>query len=113
MSTFTIESTGAVGLGYLEELEQLLERPTSPERLAQLLYRAVADLAEWRRRVIDALDALDGRLEIIEQRLLIVNALPAEAPFGALIRLRGDATGSVYTGNGPGRPLGRLTPTSL
>lgn len=55
-------------------------------------------------------------IEALEDRLLIVDDLPTEAPFGALIRRRTGTVGeraTVYTGNGPGQPLARLVPQPL
>jgi hypothetical protein len=47
---------------------------------------------------------------------LIVDELPAAAPFGALIRLRTGTIADrlpVYIGNGPTQPLTKLTPSPL
>jgi hypothetical protein len=46
-------------------------------------------------------------------RAIVVTELPANAPLGALIRLQGDVTGSLYLGNGPNRPLSKLVPEPL
>lgn len=56
---------------------------------------------------------LDDRLTRLERGLLIVDDLPASAPFGALLRLRGDLTGSLYLGNGATRPLSKLVPVAV
>ena len=55
-------------------------------------------------------------IEALQDRLLIVDDLPADAPFGALIRLRVGTVGqraSLYLGNGPGQPLSKLVPVAV
>lgn len=102
-------------MSYLDEIEQLgLDgRTPSVGDILQVVRRGVAELSEWRTRIVAAFETLDGRLDLIEARLLIVDTLPADAPFGALIRLRGDTTGALYTGNGTGQPLGKLVPEAV
>ncbi len=69
------------------------------------------------RRSNESLDRLRHemslRLDALERqtnRAAVVDDLPANAPLGALIRLRGDATGALYLGNGPTRPVTKLLP---
>lgn len=89
-------------MNYLDDLRSLLRRRGRRDDPAAAL-----------RFIALVLQQLDDRLDPLEKRLLIVDALPASAPFGALIRVRGDATGALYTGNGAGRPLGKITPTAV
>ncbi len=99
---------------YLIEVEQALDeaiiqgrRQPTFEDLRQVV-RAVAQVREKLNRMVDV---DDDRLGLIESRLLIVDDLPTNAPFGAIIRRRGEAT--VYLGNGPNQPLSKLTPVAL
>jgi hypothetical protein len=64
------------------------------------------------RRVRLLLDRVDA-LEAGQGRATVVDTLPANAPLGMLIRLRGDLTGALYLGNGPARPLTKLVPVDL
>lgn len=104
-------------MSYLEELETLLkhDQPRLAE-LIRLLLRMLGELREWIGRAANRMQGLDDRLAPIEDRLLLVDQLPAEAPFGALIRLR---TGTIneratlYLGNGTGQPLTRVVPQPL
>jgi hypothetical protein len=106
----------------LQELRADLERPgatAGPQHLLRLLLlvERIHDVAHRFAALVDAgRDAvadLTGRLAPLEERLLLLDELPANAPLGALIRVRGDLTGSLYLGNGPTRPLTKLTPTLL
>lgn len=93
--------------GYLGEIEDELSRMgTQPIRATDLakVVRAIGSLAASIRNDREFIDAL-------EARLMIVDDLPLEAPFGALIRRRG--TASLYLGNGEGQPLSRLVPQAL
>lgn len=51
--------------------------------------------------------------DMMEERFAPVDVLPANAPLGALFRLRGDTTGALYLGNGPTRPLTKLVPVPV
>lgn len=89
----------------MSDLEELVAeagrgQPVDPQRLVGVV-----------ARVRDILTRLDARLVPFEQRLLVVDDLPANAPFGALIRVRGQAT--LYLGNGPAQPLSRVVPQAL
>lgn len=114
----------------LEQLEEQVRR--SPARvvppgvlirvlallrhLLQQVERGRTLLERGSDEVRERLSALDDRLGPIESRLLIVDALPASAPFGALIRLRTGTLAersALYLGNGPTQPLSKLTPTPL
>ena len=67
-------------------------------------------------QLIQAMRTLNQRVSDLEQeqnRAALVDALPANAPLGVLIRLRGDATGALYLGNGAARPLTKLMPLPL
>jgi hypothetical protein len=79
------------------------------EGAIRLLFRRLRDL-------VDKAQDLLARVVTLEQqqnRALAVDVLPDNAPLGALIRLRGDATGALYLGNGPTRPLTKLLPGPL
>jgi hypothetical protein len=55
-------------------------------------------------------------LDALYDRLLLVDELPASAPFGALIRLTAGSVAArslIYVGNGPGQPLTKLAPVAL
>ncbi len=70
-------------------------------------YRVAAQSLDRLRR------EMDQRLDELERqtnRAAVVDDLPANAPLGALIRLRGDQTGALYLGNGPTRPVTKLLP---
>lgn len=85
----------------MNDLDEL-RRHADPERIVRVLAQVAEVLAQY-----------DRRLDAIQGRLLIVDELPANAPLGALIRLRGDLTGALYLGNGPTRPLTKLLPVAL
>ncbi len=68
--------------------------------------RSDANLDRLRHEMSLRLDELERQTN----RALVVDNLPANAPLGALIRLRGDATGALYLGNGPTRPVTKLLP---
>ena len=87
--------------------------------LADLVGREHPDPAQIVRvlaQVADALQRHEKRLDVLHERLLLVDTLPTSAPFGALLRL---TTGTVvqrtplYLGNGPGQPLSKLVPTPI
>lgn len=66
--------------------------------------------------LLNAIRDFRARLVALEQqvnRAAIVDQLPANAPFGTLIRLRGDATGALYQGNGQNQPLSKLLPVAI
>lgn len=81
------------------------KRHLRPDDLLPVLEQVAERFARY-EKLFDALQA----------RLLLVDELPAEAPFGALIRLRQGTVAQrtpLYMGNGPGQPLSKLTPTPL
>lgn len=84
----------------VRELQREGDRPASLSDIARALGE-VADRTEDTRRFLDAL----------QDRLLIVDELPETAPFGALIRRRGQA--ALFLGNGPSQPLSRLVPQAV
>lgn len=83
----------------------------------------LADASPDPRRIVgvlaqveEALRRHEKRLDTLYERLLLVDALPTEAPFGALMRLTTGGVAArtpVYVGNGPGQPLTKLTPTPI
>lgn len=98
--------------------EELQRDPDEPVTNATLLraFRTVfqlADLVERHRAtLVDTVQTVNQ----LETRLLLVDELPASAPYGALIRLRTGTLAeraSLYLGNGQNQPLSRLTPTPL
>lgn len=118
---------------YLDELEQeLARRPGEPITAADLLKavraqaqafeeiiqhrgtlaQALADIVEHRDTLVETV----GFVNALQDRLRIVDELPVEAPLGSLIRLRVGTVAqraAVYTGNGPGQPLGKLMPVAV
>lgn len=104
-------------------LVQIRELEQAVRRLAEVVERRLGVARRERARVerlVDngrsALAALDDRLAPIEARLVVVDVLPAEAAYGALIRLRQGTVAErlpLYLGNGPGQPLTKLTPTAV
>lgn len=82
-----------------------------------------ADLLQALRPVAQALEAIGRHRETLREtvqfvnelqsRLMIVDARPENAPLGALIRVRGDLTGTLYLGNGVARPLSKLLPVAV
>lgn len=99
----------------MSELENLMSgfsrrgsQPLTGDDMVRVL-QTLAQLAESARADRQFIEALQARLQIVDE-------LPADAPFGALIRRRTGTVGeraTVYTGNGPGQPLARLVPTAL
>lgn len=86
-------------------------RGSTPATWADLA-RVLAALGQ----VGDASRSTRQFVNALEDRLMIVDDLPLEAPLGALIRRRNGTVAeraTVYTGNGPGKPLARLVPTPL
>jgi hypothetical protein len=90
---------------YLSDAEEILQQEARRGRTLPW-YPVVAGALRALRRVLE-------RIDRIEERLLIVDELPESAPFGALIRVRGDLTGALYLGNGLTRPLSKLVPVAL
>lgn len=81
-------------------------------RAVRLVAQALEQIARHREELRDTV----VKVNQFEERLLLVDALPPEAPFGALIRLRtGPAAGRapLYLGNGPGQPLSKLVPVPV
>lgn len=88
----------------MSDIDELLPDP-SPARIVRVL----AQLADAARRH-------EARLDNLYERLILVDQLPADAPFGALLRLTTGGVAArtpIYVGNGPGQPLTKLTPTPL
>lgn len=99
---------------YVAELEQELSaQPTDPVTAADLL-RAVRALAQAFEEIVKHRDTLAetvGFVNALQDRLLLVDALPLEAPFGALIRLKVGTVAqraTLYMGNGTGQPITKL-----
>lgn len=97
------------------ELEQRGSRPVTTGDLIRALYaidQAFEEIEKNRGAIADTVAFVNQ----LQERLVIVDELPLEAPLGALIRRR---TGTVaqraalYTGNGQGQPLARLVPVPL
>lgn len=85
--------------------EVALSRTVTPAHLSRL--------AALVARAYDVVSRLSDRLDVYDNRLLLVDVLPDNAPLGALIRVRGDQTGTLYLGNGQNRPLSKLVPVAL
>ena len=104
---------------YLDELERdLAARPNEPTKVADLLrvVRAQAQAFEEIVKHRDTLAETVGFVNALQQRLLLVDELPADAPFGALIRLRtgtGAQRAALYLGNGPSQPISKLVPVAV
>jgi hypothetical protein len=67
-------------------------------------------------QVVDQIAQHRVFIDALQERLLLVDALPLEAPFGALIRLRIGTVpqrATLYLGNGVGQPLSKLVPAAL
>lgn len=120
---------------YLTELEQELSaRPNEPITAADLL-RAVRAQAQAFEEIVKHRDSLAetvlglaqafAELEThrqtlvetvqfvnaLEDRLLLLDNLPEDAPLGALIRIREGTLGqraTLYLGNGNGQPITKL-----
>jgi hypothetical protein len=75
----------------------------------RLLFRQISELRQRDRDLLEQIAALEQE----ENRARVVDVLPDNAPLGLLIRLRGDATGALYLGNGPTRPLTKVLPQAL
>lgn len=104
---------------YLDELRaELVARHDEPITGADLLQalRAVAQAFEEIEKHRGTLADTVGFVNALQDRLLLVDALPAEAPFGALLRLTvgGLAVRApLYLGNGTGQPLSKLVPVAV
>lgn len=104
---------------YLTELERDLSgRGNEPLVAADLLKalrpisQALEEIGRHRAKIAETVQFVSA----LEARLLIVDDLPTEAPFGALIRRRNGTTAqkaTLYTGNGSGEPLARIVPQPL
>lgn len=73
------------------------------------LQRTNAALEEHRETLLDTVEFVNQ----LQERLMIVDALPANAPLGSLIRLRNGTVAQrlpLYLGNGPDQPITKLTP---
>lgn len=88
----------------------------------QALQRGVVRPEDWSRlvlaveRVAERLARHENRLDNLSDRLLLVDELPANAPYGALLRLRAGTLAdraALYLGNGAGQPLTKLTPQTV
>lgn len=100
------EPTGAIDAELIYDLLQA----------GRALRQRVADLETSTAAGAEQLQELTQRLAALEQqanRALVVDQLPANAPLGTLIRLRGDLTGALYLGNGNTRALTKLLPAVL
>lgn len=103
----------------LAELERdLLGHDSQVVTRADLL-RVVRAQAQAFEEIVKHRDTLTETVQFVNQlqdRLLIVDDLPAEAPLGALIRRRNGTLGeraTLYLGNGPNQPLSKLVPSPL
>lgn len=88
----------------MTDIAEVMRRPT------------VAGVARVLAQVAELLGRHEKRLDLLYDRLLLVDELPASAPFGALIRLQQGTVAersALYLGNGPGQPLSKLTPLPL
>jgi hypothetical protein len=85
------------------------ETKASGEQAGAVDAELIHDIIVWIREVRSRLSNLEAQ----QNRAALVDALPTNAPLGALIRLRGDATGALYLGNGPTQPLSKLVPTAV
>jgi hypothetical protein len=75
-----------------------------------------ADVLAVLEQMVERLERYERLFDALEARLLLVDALPADAPFGALIRLRKGTVAErlpLYLGNGAGQPLTKLLPVAL
>jgi hypothetical protein len=105
----------------VSDLDAALEeiaRGTGPLTRAEIVQalRAVAQFADALERHRATLTETVKTVNALEQRLLLVDALPDSALFGALIRLTSGtfaARTPIYVGNGLGQPLTKIVPTSL
>lgn len=103
----------------LQDLKQeLAGRGNQEARVSDLLrlIGAVEQTFEEIGRHRDTLAETVAFVNALQERLMIVDDLPAEAPFGALIRRRNGTVGqkaTLYTGNGTGEPLARIVPQPL
>lgn len=106
------------------DLERRGNKPVSAADLLQTvrtLGQLFESLQQHRQTLVDTVQEVNdnrGFITALEQRLQIAEDLPTEAPFGALIRIRGDQTGTLYLGNGyrgngTPWPLTKLVPTPL
>lgn len=105
---------------YLDELERELEtRLNEPVSGADML-QALRALAQAFEEILQHRGTLAETVKFVnalQERLLIVDDLPTEAPLGALIRRRNGTLGeraTLYLGNGVGQPLTKLpVPTAV
>lgn len=111
---------------YLDEIErELSSRGNQAVTVADLLLvlratgQALDQIEQHRQALTNTVQTVNenkGFIEALEARLLIVDDLPEDAPFGALIRRRNGTVGqkaTLYTGNGIGEPLARIVPQPL
>lgn len=77
---------------------------------------SVVDVLRVVAQAADVLRRHEQRLDAFSERLLLVDELPAAAPFGALLRLQQGTVAErlpLYLGNGPNQPLTKLTPVTV
>jgi hypothetical protein len=106
-------------VSYVAELERVLaDDGDRPMRLSDLAVavRAVAEIAslieQHHAKLVETVQFVNA----LQDRLLLVEELPASAPMGALIRLTKGTVAArqpVYVGNGPNQPLTKLLPVAL
>lgn len=101
---------------YLAELESTLAADPNAVIRADDLLRALRPVAQALEEVARHRDTLVETVAFVNQlqeRLMIVDALPANAPLGSLLRLREGTVAQrlpLYLGNGPDQPITKLTP---
>lgn len=106
-------------MSYLDELQAELtargDKPVTGKDLLRAL-RPVAQALEESARNRGKITETVGFVNDLQARLFIVDALPADAPYGALIRLRAGTVAqraTLFLGNGPGQPLSKLVPVAV
>ena len=104
---------------YLTELErELAARGSAPVtgndllRVLRPIAQALEEIGRHRETIKDTVQFVN----VLQSRLMIVEELPPDAPFGSLIRRTTGTLGeraTLYLGNGTGQPLSRLVPQPL
>lgn len=97
----------------LARLERKMDEYVNADERADRAQRRqdIETLQSWRAQAVAEFQEIHDVLDPIVQRLTVVSTLPANAPFGSIIRKTGDA--QLYLGNGPSQPLSKLVPVPL